>query len=315
MLEPAFATPSIALAVTTCYRMLAIFTLAGALIWGRGTSKQNSEAIALKKRFFTYAVITVLTFGSAYLGGLFFIAFVAFLALGCVQELFTIVNPHRSSAYRYLAFAVCALELGAAASISTWCIKSHNVPVFYLIPSLVVTLAACTPVLLQNHKQILSNMYCTVFGAVYFGWLLSHLLLIRSLPNGFGLIVYLFMCVACNDILAYAVGRSLGRHKMSPVISPGKTWEGFWGGAAGTMIAALVFHYAVSNISISTIVSLALLTIVAAPLGDLIISVIKREFCTKDSGSLLPGHGGLLDRFDSLVLTVPAFYYMLTLAG
>jgi phosphatidate cytidylyltransferase len=210
---------------------------------------------------------------------------------------------------------VCALEFVAATTINTWCIKSHNVPVFYLIPPLVIALAACTPVVLQNHKQILSNMYCTIFGAIYFGWLLSHLILIRSLPNGFGLIVYLFMCVAFNDILAYTVGHSLGRHKMSPIISPGKTWEGFFGGAAGTMVAALVFHYAVTDISISTIISLALLTIVAAPLGDLIVSVIKREFCTKDSGSLLPGHGGLLDRFDSLVLTVPAFYYMLTLSG
>ncbi len=315
MLESSFATPSIALAVTTCYRMLAIFTVAGALIWGRGKARQNSEGIALKKRFFTYFGITVVTFGSAYVGGFFFIAFVSLMALGSIAELFAIVGAKEFRAYKYLAFALCVLELCAATMISSWCIKSHKVPVFYLIPPLVIALAACTPVLLQNYKQILNNMYSTTFGAIYFGWFLSHLILIRSLPNGFGLIVYLFMCVAFNDILAYAVGRTLGKHKISPVISPGKTWEGFLGGSAGTLIAALVFHYAVTDISIYTIFGLALLTIITAPLGDLIISVIKRQFSAKDSGDLLPGHGGLLDRFDSLVLTVPVFYYVLTLAG
>jgi phosphatidate cytidylyltransferase len=156
-------------------------------------------------------------------------------------------------------------------------------------------------------------MFCTVFGTVYFAWFLSHLLLIRSLENGFGLIVFLGMCVSLNDIFAYAVGRSIGKSKMSPIVSPSKTWEGFFGGALGTILAAVAFHYAVSAISIYTIASLTAVIIVAAPMGDLVISAIKREYAIKDSGSLLPGHGGLLDRCDSLILTAPIFYYVLTL--
>jgi len=119
--------------------------------------------------------------------------------------------------------------------------------------------------------------------------------------------------VVFNDVLAYTVGRMWGKTPLAPAISPKKTREGALGGLAGSLFAALTFRYAVPDLNLTAVLAAGLLIGVAAPLGDLIISVIKRDMSVKDSGNLIPGHGGLLDRCDSLIFATPAFYYYLLL--
>ncbi len=187
MLETAFATASISCVTTTCYRLLAIFTVAGALIWGRTGTLDSGERGVLKKRFFTYTVIASLTVVTSYLGALFFTGYVSLLALGCISELFVIVSPKQYRGYKYLAFALSIATIVAAVYLNGHSAAKNGLPLFYLVPPFAIAIAACAPVLLQNHKDLLTNMFCTVFGTVYCGWFLSHLLLIRSLENGFGL--------------------------------------------------------------------------------------------------------------------------------
>lgn len=147
---------------------------------------------------------------------------------------------------------------------------------------------------------------------------LSAVYLLSFSPRGL-LLVILVLVVAAADIGAYFVGRAFGRHALAPAVSPKKTWEGFWGGVAScALLAGVLWGLAPDHTAHIGIVSLAAVTIstaLASVVGDLSVSMVKRESGVKDSGSLLPGHGGLLDRLDSLCAGAPVFTLGLLLAG
>jgi phosphatidate cytidylyltransferase len=148
------------------------------------------------------------------------------------------------------------------------------------------------------------------FGLFYIAWLLGHLILLRSLPEGSFLVFFLFLVTWANDTGAYYVGSLWGRHPMAPRISPRKTWEGFTGGLIGSVLAAFACRaWFLESLGQADALWLGLLIGIAAPLGDLCESVLKRSAGVKDSGAIIPGHGGILDRIDSLIFTTPTFYY------
>ncbi|MFC1524612.1 phosphatidate cytidylyltransferase [Thermodesulfobacteriota bacterium] len=149
------------------------------------------------------------------------------------------------------------------------------------------------------------------FGIVYIGFFASHLMLLMSKPGGPYLLVLLTAVTIASDSTAYYIGSYFGKNKLCPATSPNKTIEGFIGGMAGSVIAALTvtFLFMPKN-SVPVVIVTALLLSGIGVVGDLTESVIKRSTNFKDSGGLLPGHGGVLDRIDSLLLTSPFFYYM-----
>ncbi|MFZ5591044.1 MAG: phosphatidate cytidylyltransferase [Bacillota bacterium] len=149
--------------------------------------------------------------------------------------------------------------------------------------------------------HLLAVYYC---GLPVFAWL------IRQLPGGLYWLLLLFLAVWVVDTAAYFAGRSLGRRKMAPNLSPGKTWTGFIGGLAGSAALAMVFGHYVNSLPAVGVWSVALLTGLLAPLGDLVESGLKRTAGQKDAGGLIPGHGGVLDRFDSLLYTAPLVYLL-----
>lgn len=161
-----------------------------------------------------------------------------------------------------------------------------------------------------------SDTAVTVFGAVYVGFLLAHLVLLRALDSGTELALATIISVWANDSFAYLVGSTIGKHKMAPRISPHKSWEGF---IAGTLFTILVWvglgFVAETGLSWTTLVVTGVCVSIAAVTGDLAESRLKREAGVKDSGRLLPGHGGFLDRFDSLILVSVVAYYVLVLGG
>jgi phosphatidate cytidylyltransferase len=153
----------------------------------------------------------------------------------------------------------------------------------------------------------------TALGLLYICLPLSLLLMIDKHPRGPLWVFFLLAVTFSSDTGAFYMGRSLGRHKLYPSVSPGKTWEGAVGGVLGSVLAAYVFSrfFALSD-SIWFIMGLAAVLSIFGQVGDLAESMIKRRHGVKDSGTILPGHGGLLDRIDALLFSVPVLYVFLT---
>lgn len=147
------------------------------------------------------------------------------------------------------------------------------------------------------------------FGFVYVAVMLSFILLTRNLPDGKFLVWLIFLCSWGCDTCAYCVGMLIGKHKMAPVLSPKKSIEGAVGGVAGAALLGVIYAAATGG----KMAEYALICAVGALIsmvGDLAASAIKRNQGIKDYGKLIPGHGGILDRFDSVIFTAPVIYYL-----
>lgn len=148
-------------------------------------------------------------------------------------------------------------------------------------------------------------------------WLAAIFLL--SFPRGGLLMVVMVVIVVAADVGAYFSGKRFGKHKLAVSVSPAKTWEGFWGGLLGCALLAVILWYLLpeqaAHIGLDAVLAVTLATALASVVGDLTVSMVKRESGFKDSGSLLPGHGGVLDRLDSLSSAAPVFALGLLLAG
>jgi phosphatidate cytidylyltransferase len=161
-------------------------------------------------------------------------------------------------------------------------------------------------------ETLLSEWGVTCFGLFYVAWPLAHLLLIRDLrPEGQAVTFLLFVLIWAEDIVAYLIGMRWGRHPIAPAISPKKTWEGTIAGLIGAVGVAVGFQQTVlrQQLHLTEAVGLGLATGILAFASDLSESLLKRTAGVKDSSLLLPGHGGILDRFDSFLLSAPFFYY------
>ena len=182
-------------------------------------------------------------------------------------------------------------------------------------------------VLFKGRQPYIVNVATTALGALYCGWLPCHLLLIRqigmnrisafqfSLSDGLFLLMFVFIAVAITDIGAYYFGMRFGKHKLAEVISPKKTIEGAIGGGLCAIIVSC-FGVFYSNLNIWQCIVGALIITLSAQLGDLSESLIKRDAGVKDSSDILPGHGGMLDRFDGYIFAMPvAYYYFVHFTG
>lgn len=151
----------------------------------------------------------------------------------------------------------------------------------------------------------------TVGGVFYLGWTMSHFVLLRDLPDGRDWVFLALFGTFASDTFSYFVGRAIGRHALAPRISPRKTWEGAIGGVGGTVGATVLLAIitGLDEIGYLKIIPLGFLISLFAQAGDLAESVLKRNTEAKDAGSLIPGHGGVLDRLDSIVFTGVLVYY------
>ena len=186
-----------------------------------------------------------------------------------------------------------------------------------LHPVLLLTLAATLLFHLlskQDLSRSLVDISVLIFGTLYIGFALGHLLLTRALPDGIFLVFFVILVTWAGDTGAYYAGVSMGRTPLAPRISPNKTVEGLLGGCLLAVVIALIARaWFIPSFTIVDAVVLGILLTVAGLIGDLSESMFKRGAGVKDSGGLIPGHGGMLDRLDSLLLTAPTYYYYVTL--
>lgn len=168
-------------------------------------------------------------------------------------------------------------------------------------------------VLFKGRQPYIANAATTILGFVYCGWFPLHLMFLRDLSNdvyssGLGFVIMMFMAVLLTDTGCYYAGRHLGKHKLTPVVSPNKTIEGSIGGAITAIIGCLVIGYFIELSWYSSFI-IGLICTIFGQIGDLCESLIKRDAGVKDSGDSLPGHGGFLDRTDSYIFTIPVMFY------
>jgi phosphatidate cytidylyltransferase len=175
---------------------------------------------------------------------------------------------------------------------------------FIYLPILFVLEYAAMPVFIAFDKSSIKQVNNAIFATLYFSWLFAFFNYIQ-LHNGFGGIAFIGILITVNDFGAYFLGKIFGKHKLCSKLSPNKTIEGAIGGLITTMILSQSLMFMLSNCSRVKVMFLSLLIGILGIIGDLAISNIKRNQDLKDSGFLLPGHGGFLDRFDSWLFTVP----------
>ncbi|MGH2546296.1 MAG: phosphatidate cytidylyltransferase, partial [Actinomycetota bacterium] len=160
------------------------------------------------------------------------------------------------------------------------------------------------------------NVGATILGTVYVPFLASFALLLLALPGAIGRNAFLVVVglTVLYDVSAYAVGTLWGNRPLAPTVSPNKSWEGVIGGTLVILIVGLAIVPAIDPFNSSRAVGLALVIALVAPIGDLVESALKRDLGVKDMGTILPGHGGILDRIDAILFAAPAAYYFLLLA-
>ena len=263
---------------------------------------EQAASSDLAMRVGSAVVIFGLFLGSLLLGGWWFAAFVILAMVVSTGEFYATV---RSEETRPLAlfgllgviFMGVGAQLTGAAAIAGWAAAFAVLTILFLT--------------LSPRRQPLADASVTIGGMVWVG-LLSFAILIAQGSHPVAYILFVVLLVAANDTGAYFVGRSLGRRKLSPVISPHKTVEGLIGGfVAGLVVASILATFpAWETIGIAKALVAGAVVGVIAPLGDAVESMVKRSLDVKDMGSVLPGHGGMLDRIDGFLFVAPAIYFL-----
>jgi len=255
-------------------------------------------------------IITGILFGTLWLltlclGSLtiFWSVVIIICAIG-LYEFFTISLDKQELLYRPLAILIGLLPLIAAYKGQQFSMQASFVLALFLA-------ALLTIITYKNGGNYFLLMAKICAGLSLVGLTAAHLVLLMALSRGMNWLILLTLIIAASDTSAYCVGCAFGRHKLCPRISPGKTIEGFIGGLSGaTIVTLLCGPLLFSDISQYRLTILALVLSCLGVIGDLSESVFKRSHNVKDSGTILPGHGGILDRVDSILLAGPALYYI-----
>lgn len=262
----------------------------------------------LASRILVAAILLPLVIGVVYLGGWWLVALALVGGLLALHELYAMgrsLRPLVIAGYLGFVLAVLGLELGAV----TW-----------LLGGILSTFVFMFVVFgLSDVRQSgTASFGATLLGVVWVAAGIGCLLLVRDIPEyGFWAVMAVLFTVFAADTGAYFVGRAVGRHKMAPSISPGKSWEGFIGGVAAAVLVSFLVLYRDREgfLSIPESLALGAAIALASVLGDLFESAVKRDLQVKDSGRLLAGHGGMLDRLDSLLWAGPTAYFVIVAFG
>jgi phosphatidate cytidylyltransferase len=241
-----------------------------------------------------------------YLGGWSMFALAAVASLVGLHELYWMARTLRPVVLAGYLGALAAL-LGATIGGQGWALGG-----FMITLALAFVLKGFS----GTRQSATVSVSLTVLGAGWIGLGLAHAVLLRAISEHGLLAAYtVLLAVWAGDAAAYALGMLFGRHKLAPTMSPGKTWEGLIAGTVATIGVVFVALYKAHFLSIPQSLVLGVVIAVAAPLGDLFESAIKRDMDVKDSGRLLAGHGGMLDRLDALLFSWIAAYYVIAAFG
>jgi phosphatidate cytidylyltransferase len=263
---------------------------------------------ALTSRILVVVGLLPVVIGVAYLGGWWLLALGLVAGLLALHELYTMARELRPlviAGYMGFALGLLGLQLGGL----SWMVGGFLST--FLFSFVFFGLSDVRP-------SATASFGVTLLGVAWVGSGLGFLILVRDIPDhGFWAVMAVLFTVFAADTGAFFVGRAIGRHKMAPAISPGKSWEGFVGGTLAAMITAFLILYQDRDqfLAIPELLVLGAAIALAAVFGDLFESAVKRDLGTKDSGRILGGHGGMLDRLDALLWAGPAAYFVILAFG
>ncbi len=238
---------------------------------------------------------------------LIFLAFLSFLAL---KEFYSLI-PTRRADRRVLFWAYLSIPVQFFWIYIGW----YGMFIIF-IPVYMFLLLPIQMILIGENKGFLNSVGSIHWGLMLMVFGLSHLAFLLALPTGdshgaggAGLILYLVILTQCNDVAQYIWGKLFGRHAVVPKVSPNKTWQGLIGGILTTIGLAFLLAPLLTPLSLRDTFLTGLIISIAGFIGDVNISALKRDLGIKDSGTVIPGHGGVLDRVDSLTYTSPIFFH------
>jgi phosphatidate cytidylyltransferase len=242
-----------------------------------------------------------------YSGGLAFLILVLTLALIAVNEFYNLMMKKGFFPAYYVGNLITLFFI----IFAYYALKRNWEPAHSAILTLAAAVALGSGIFLKREKDTIIDVAVTILGMIYVGWFFSYLIFIRSLTEHGGYLFFLLFTVWAMDIAAYLAGKVFGHTLLVPSISPKKTWEGALAGFITCLLAAVVFSKT-AQLEIGHALVLGALIGIVGQFSDLVESLIKRDAGVKDSSALMPGHGGMLDRIDSFILTAPLMYYYVT---
>jgi phosphatidate cytidylyltransferase len=277
-------------------------------VLSRAQPQKNFSELAARVK--AWWIMAAVFFGAITVSGRLSLLFFGFLSFWALKEYLTLLKT-RPADHRALVWAFLSVPIQYVWVAMKWYgmfVVFIPVYMFLFLPVRLV-LARETAGFVAAASQIQWGLMAFVFG-------LSHLAMLLTLPaipnsgaNGRTLLLFLVFVVEMSDVLQFVWGKTLGRHKILPTVSPNKTWEGFLGGIATTSLASLVVGFLTPFTALQTI-GVALLLAISGFAGGAVMSAVKRDFGVKDFGGLIPGHGGMLDRVDSLCYAGPVFFHL-----
>lgn len=301
--------PAVLWSLAGLYAILIVASLAVVLLRWRNPEMDRTE---LNQRIRSWWIIVTIFNLAMILSrnvSIIFFALVSFLAL---KEFFSIV-PTRRADRRVLFWAYLAVPIQYYWVVQAW----YGVFIIF-IPVYMFLLLPMRMVIVGETRDFLRAVGTLHWGIMTLVFGLSHIAYLLVLPEeknpgagGAGLVLFVVFLTQFNDVAQYLWGKTLGKHKIIPKVSPNKTWQGFLGGVATTIALSVLLSPWLTPMATAMAAVAGLMIGVAGFVGDVTISALKRDIGLKDSGSMLPGHGGILDRIDSLTYTAPLFFHFM----
>jgi phosphatidate cytidylyltransferase len=303
-----------AVAVRALLTLLALMVGGGLLVAGMRLARSGGApskpaasggaGVSLGLRYLTLMALVVLVIGPAFVGGWVFVASIIALAVLGLREIWSVLDVAGTPALRAPGW-ICGVGLVPAAALGG---PAALAPVLGLGLGLIATWG-----LAEGTAKLPQRVGGTLLGVIYVGLLCAFMVLVRVGPHGFGRFLFFLVVIQLADLGGLFGGMAFGRHKLVPSLSPGKTWEGLAGSLTLAAAGGALFAFTVPELGPVAPALLGLPLALTGLLGDLLASGFKRSVGFKDFGATLPGHGGILDRFDSYLISAPFAWALFTL--
>ncbi|MEN3336270.1 MAG: phosphatidate cytidylyltransferase [Blastocatellia bacterium] len=289
--------------------VLGVLVIASVIVAALKRARPQADFAELAARVRAWWVMAAVFFAAVVLSNRLSLVFFAFMSFWAMKEYVTLLKT-RPADHHALIFTFLAIPMQYVwVAIGWYGMFIIFIPVYMMLalPARLV-LAKETTGFVASASQIQWGMMIFVFGLSHMAFLLTVPQIPDTSVNGRMLVLFLVFVVEMSDVLQYIWGKTLGRHKIIPAVSPNKTWEGFIGGILSAMLLSLLIRFLTPFTVIETLL-VSLLITVAGFCGGAVMSAVKRDFGVKDFGAAIPGHGGMLDRVDSLCYAAPLFFH------